>query len=264
MYRLNGFLLLTSSFLSLLGGVGLLWSAFYQMMQSTTPMQASQATSTWSWVLGQLGLSALLLFLTLRLFQSGVELLREKESILFWLPAESWPVLVGLVAIVAMGVQMSIKFELFGSSGLPKVCTHRQPMKTPYSGPEWVCSISGKWLKAGRWKDGKRVGRWLEWYGNGNKKWEGNYVQGKKHGLFAFYNPQGRQLRVNRYKNNRLHGPYILRYNFAGQTPIKVQGYYQKGQKCGVWVYWEAFMRQGLLQQKRVKSTQHQECELEE
>ncbi len=263
MYRLNGFLVLTVGILAFLGGGWLLWHVISGVMGASPPLEATGLMPAWLVTFGKLAFSVFLLYFSIRMVRASFCLLREEDSFLFFLPAEAWPVLLGILAVVVFTFQMNEKIRSFLFSERPKHCVPRQSLSVPASGPEWACYKGGKWARAGEWRKGKKHGRWLEWYVNGKRKWEGTYRNGKKHGTFAFYNIMGRQVTSYRYKNNLLHGPYVLRYNRGQLTPIKLQGHYDKGKKCGKWVFWDAFLRQGLMQQKRSRVLQYPECSQE-
>ena len=43
----------------------------------------------------------------------------------------------------------------------------------------------------GNFVDGKKTGLWKYYYINGNLQWEGNFVDGKDTGLWKYYNREG-------------------------------------------------------------------------
>ena len=52
--------------------------------------------------------------------------------------------------------------------------------------------------------DGKLQGYVQQWYRNGNKKFEGNYVDGKKHGDFVIYKESGEEEFYGTFENGDL------------------------------------------------------------
>ena len=59
---------------------------------------------------------------------------------------------------------------------------------------EWIGSSS----------DGKLQGYIQQWYRNGNKRFEGNYVDGKKHGGFIIYKENGEEDFFGTFENGEL------------------------------------------------------------
>jgi antitoxin component YwqK of YwqJK toxin-antitoxin module len=51
---------------------------------------------------------------------------------------------------------------------------------------------NGQKKSEGSYKDGKRVGEYIEWHENGQKKSEGSYKDGKKIGVSVNWDPNGR------------------------------------------------------------------------
>ena len=59
---------------------------------------------------------------------------------------------------------------------------------------EWIGSSS----------EGKLQGYIQQWYRNGNKRFEGNYVDGKKHGCFIIYKENGEEEIFGTFENDEL------------------------------------------------------------
>ena len=74
--------------------------------------------------------------------------------------------------------------------------------------------LSTKWYENGQKKsegnllNGKQVGLWKEWYENGQKKTEGNYkVVEKKDGIWQYWHENGQKINECFYKNGKRDGP---------------------------------------------------------
>ena len=59
--------------------------------------------------------------------------------------------------------------------------------KELYSGKVFKNHMGGKTEFEGSYKDGKREGKWTEWYKNGLKEYECTYKDGKRDGLLTFW-----------------------------------------------------------------------------
>lgn len=60
----------------------------------------------------------------------------------------------------------------------------------------------------GRYKNGKRHGKWTYWYDNGNVWSEGEYKNGKSHGYRKVYHPNGKLFYEGNYKNDKPVGAW--------------------------------------------------------
>ena len=56
----------------------------------------------------------------------------------------------------------------------------------------------------GNYKDGKKDGKWVSYWGNGKVEIEGNYKDGKKDGLQEFFNMDGSLNGTETWKNGKL------------------------------------------------------------
>ena len=61
----------------------------------------------------------------------------------------------------------------------------------PYSGPVFSLDKNGQKIWEGTIKDGKKDGKWTEWYENGQKKVEQTYKDGELDGKWTFFNEDG-------------------------------------------------------------------------
>ena len=55
----------------------------------------------------------------------------------------------------------------------------------PFTGNNLCKYENGQKKSEGKFKDGKKEGKWTEWYGNGQIWSEGNYKDGKKDGKWT-------------------------------------------------------------------------------
>ena len=71
---------------------------------------------------------------------------------------------------------------------------------------EWF--DNGKLKGEGNYINGKKEGIWKEWFDNGKLKGEGNYINGKKEGIWKGWHENGQlELQAN-YMNGKLEGLY--------------------------------------------------------
>ena len=86
----------------------------------------------------------------------------------------------------------------------------------------------------GRLKNGKKVGVWVEYYGNGRVSKEVTYENGKKVTWVQYKYHSNGQLRTKEtYKDGKFDGPWVG-YHENGQLLMK--GTYKDGNKEGPWV----------------------------
>ncbi|MDR1878243.1 MAG: hypothetical protein LBQ64_01610 [Bacteroidales bacterium] len=71
-------------------------------------------------------------------------------------------------------------------------------------GEAFTLSVEGDTLEAGMYAEGEEEGRWI--YRNDSVLIEGNYLEGKKDGVWKTYYPNGRLKRSESYFNNELDG----------------------------------------------------------
>lgn len=61
-------------------------------------------------------------------------------------------------------------------------------------------------IRKGNFRDGLRIGTWLEWYPNGKIKRSDDWRNGQRHGKASTYDAAGGLIREASYRNNELHG----------------------------------------------------------
>ena len=99
--------------------------------------------------------------------------------------------------------------------------------KELYSGKVFKNRMGGKTEFEGSYKDGKREGKWTEWYKNGLKEKEVTYKDGKIDGLLTSWYEDGQKRLEATYKDGKLNGKWI--------------SWYENGQKKqeATYKYWE-------------------------
>ena len=80
----------------------------------------------------------------------------------------------------------------------------------------------------GSFKDGKMVGLWVMYHGNGRLSFKGKYKDGKEEGPFVTYHYNGGLHYRGTYKDGKQIGPYI-EYDKRGQ--LRYKGTYKNGVK---------------------------------
>ena len=69
-----------------------------------------------------------------------------------------------------------------------------------------VYSEQGQVLQTGDFRDGKNHGKWIWYYPNGKKKMEGRFNMGSREGEWFTYNNKEQVLTKSNYKNDKLEG----------------------------------------------------------
>jgi hypothetical protein len=88
----------------------------------------------------------------------------------------------------------------------------------------------------GKFKDGKKDGKWTVWYENGQIRSEGNYYDGKPYGIWTEWYENGQKKIKSNYKDgNKKDGKWTEWYE-NGQN--KIEGKFKDGKKDGKWTWW--------------------------
>lgn len=85
----------------------------------------------------------------------------------------------------------------------------------------------------GNFLDGKKDGKWTYWYENGSKEMEEEYVNGKPHGNWAYWDKEGEK----RGEGEFFYGTGIWRQWYKGEKKERIESF-QKGIRHGRWLYW--------------------------
>jgi antitoxin component YwqK of YwqJK toxin-antitoxin module len=97
-------------------------------------------------------------------------------------------------------------------------------------------------LSEGKLKDGKRHGKWIIYYANGNKRQEGKYAEGKKEGQWTSYYKDGRRATVSHYQDDVYTGKITYHWPDGKKKQTgqfnKYVGKWSDGKKTGRWTYY--------------------------
>ncbi len=260
MTRWIGFFLFVMMFFLMIVGGWLAWSAV-ELIRFPPPIQDLTQGPATKWYYIRLIVGVLVMVVGLRTGLAGFALVRGEDHMIFFLPAEAWSLVLGIGVFVYLVVTIQSRVETFLTDERPKRCVLKLPPERQKTGKEWHCHSNGRWARVGYWKDGNKHGVWESWYPNGKHKSVGHFKMGVRHGIFRLYNNSGRLLRSYRYENGKLDGRFVEHYDRGAFTPLKRTGHYAEGRRCGQWTYWDAFVRQGLVQRKHLKTENLTPCE---
>ncbi|HPG73478.1 MAG TPA: hypothetical protein PLM49_04240 [Bacteroidales bacterium] len=85
---------------------------------------------------------------------------------------------------------------------------------------------SGQRKMEGPYLEGNRHGKWMAWYENDTVWSVGYYKQGKRHGLSAVYHPNGIKFYDKNYINNVAEGKWSF---YSEQGELVSEAFYHKG-----------------------------------
>ena len=88
----------------------------------------------------------------------------------------------------------------------------------------------------GNYKDGKEEGKWVEYYKNGQILVEGNYKDGKEEGKWVEYYNSGEKKRQGNYKDGERDGKWVEYYS---NGKIKKEENYKSRRRDGKWAYYD-------------------------
>ena len=77
-------------------------------------------------------------------------------------------------------------------------------------------------------------GEYQTWYGNGNRRSQGQHRDGKREGRWTFWDDGGRLLSHQTYVGGLPHGPFVV-YHPGGEKAR--EGELSRGMKHGLWTY---------------------------
>jgi antitoxin component YwqK of YwqJK toxin-antitoxin module len=75
-----------------------------------------------------------------------------------------------------------------------------------------TCYAAEQKVEEGKFTDNRKIGKWLEFYCNGNMKNQLTFQNGRPDGYAIMYHESGKILEEGTWKNNRWVGPYKLYY----------------------------------------------------
>ncbi|MGD2093187.1 MAG: prolyl oligopeptidase family serine peptidase [Candidatus Aminicenantes bacterium] len=85
----------------------------------------------------------------------------------------------------------------------------------------------------GNFLEGKKDGKWLYWYENGAKEMEAEYVKGNPHGEWTYWDKDGEK----KGEGDFFYGTGMWRQWYKGEKKERIERY-QKGDRHGNWPYW--------------------------
>ncbi len=103
------------------------------------------------------------------------------------------------------------------------------------------CFAPDQKAEEGKYADNRKIGKWFEYYCNGNMKNQLTFQNGRPDGYAIMYNENGKIAEEGNWKNNRWTGPYKLYYengqpqhefnfNASGKREGPVKYFYENGQ----------------------------------
>ena len=91
---------------------------------------------------------------------------------------------------------------------------------------------------------GRRQGTWMDFYPNGQKRYEGEFKNDKCKGTFRYYDEQGNLQATNEFDKS---GEKCLNKTYASNGRMIATGYYVNQKKEGEWKYFDKNSGQLLL-----------------
>ena len=85
------------------------------------------------------------------------------------------------------------------------------------------------------WGEDTKNGIQTEYWENGQKKWEGNYKDGKKDGIWIGWHSNGRKMSKVNFKNDKQNGLGV-QWHSNGQKMC--EGSFKDGKRDGAWATW--------------------------
>ena len=91
----------------------------------------------------------------------------------------------------------------------------------------------------GAHSEGRRSGKWTEFYGSGGVLSVSNYVNGTLQGPAEYSYSSGNKKSTTVYKDGQHHGPYLEYYDNVDNSKSK-EGRHANNKKSGIWTEWHA------------------------
>lgn len=109
--------------------------------------------------------------------------------------------------------------------------------QTPYNGPVFsVFEEDNRLESKGMLKEGHEHGYWIEYYDDGVKAWEGNYIIGREDGFWRTYWENGTLESSGHYDNGSLTGRWTT---FFDNGTLDSDGIYVDGVMDGDWKFYD-------------------------
>ncbi len=103
-------------------------------------------------------------------------------------------------------------------------------------------------------KKGRRQGVWMDFYPNGNKRYEGQFKNDKCKGTFTYYDELGKLKATNEFDAS---GEKALNKTYAPNGRLIATGYYVNQKKEGEWKYFDKDSGQLLLSEENKNGKVH-------
>ena len=101
---------------------------------------------------------------------------------------------------------------------------------------------------------GRRQGTWMDFYPNGQKRYEGQFKNDKCKGTFRYYDEQGNLQATNEFDKS---GERCLNKTYAPNGRMIATGYYVNQKKEGEWKYFDKDSGQLLLSEENKDGKVH-------
>ncbi len=98
-----------------------------------------------------------------------------------------------------------------------------------------TCYAPDQKIEEGKYADNRKIGKWFEYYCNGNMKNQLTFQNGRPDGYAIMYHESGKISEEGNWKNNRWTGPYKLYYENG--TPQHEFNFNASGKREGPQVY---------------------------
>ena len=114
---------------------------------------------------------------------------------------------------------------------------------TPYTGKSFALWKNGKKRDEGNYKDGKKHGLWIAWHENGKKHVEVKIKDGKYDGLWTAWHENGKKAAKINYKDGKPEG-LAFGWHENGQKHVEVKA--KDGKYDGLWTAWHENGKKGM------------------
>jgi hypothetical protein len=85
--------------------------------------------------------------------------------------------------------------------------------------------------------EGRRHGKWVFWYENGERQLEGEYMKGQKTGLWRKWATDGAMITEGNFSHGKMHGKWT---DWHGNGQKALESHWVFGKRDGEWRYREA------------------------
>lgn len=106
------------------------------------------------------------------------------------------------------------------------------------TGRDFEFHKNGRKAWEGRFKMGRKEGRWTFWDPNGRKRIEGGYRDGREEGEFIYWRSNGIKLMKGKFKDGLMEGAWTM---WFGNGVKMSEENYRAGEKNGPARYWSAY-----------------------